>query len=331
MNITRKSSVRRGLTGLGVALAVGVLPAAQLVVAPGAFAQPAPAPVAASGTVAGIVHYVQSHGRSVPVVTHGRFGAYPAAGAGRAAAPRAGSAAGLLQYNGGTVQHSPVVYLDFWGSQWKKDTNGIQKYMANMFNGLGTAQDTWSITTSQYPDGDNNPPTFNGSVLGGSWSDSSRPAPAAASQNAIAAEADAAAAHFGVTGNPDAQIVVMSPHGTSPDGWPNSGFCAWHDYTGSVSYTNMPYELDAPKGSRCPNSALGGKLDAFSIVEGHEYAESITDPQPASGWVAPSGEEIGDLCESNFQKVALPTGTFAMQPLWSNSDNACVITPGAGG
>ncbi|GAA2146222.1 hypothetical protein GCM10009760_35730 [Kitasatospora kazusensis] len=224
-----------------------------------------------------------------------------------------------------------MVYLDFWGSQWKKDTNGIQAYMAAMFSGLGTAHDTWSITTSQYPDANNSAPAFNGAVLGGSWSDSGRAAPAAASQRAIAAEANAAAAHFGVSGDPDAQIVVLSPHGTSPDGWPNSGFCAWHDYTGSVSYTNMPYQLDAPKGSRCPNSALGGKLDAFSIVEGHEYAESITDPQPESGWAAANGQEIGDLCESNFQKVVLPTGTFAMQPLWSNRDNACVITPRAAG
>jgi len=83
--------------------------------------------------------------------------------------------------------------------------------------------------------------------------------------------------------------------------------------------------LDAPAGSRCPNGALGGKLDAFSIVEGHEYAESITDPQAGNGWVAPNGEEIGDQCEGNFQKVTLPTGTFAMQPPWSNHANGRVI------
>ncbi len=302
-------------------LAVGLLPAAQLAGSPAAFAQ------APGG--GGLVHYVQSHGRTVPVVTHGRFGAYPASGAARPAA--AAAASGGLRYGGGTVQHTPVVYLDFWGSQWKKDANGVQQYMAKLFKGLGTAQDTWSITTSQYPDGNNVAPTFNGAVLGGSWLDGGSPAPRSSQQYDIAAEADAAAAHFGVAGNPDAQIVVMSPHGTSPDGWPNSGFCAWHDYTGSVSYTNMPYELDAPQGSRCPNAALGGKLDAFSIVEGHEYAESVTDPQPSGGWVDANGEEIGDLCESNFQKVTLPTGTFVMQPLWSNNDNACVITPGAGG
>lgn len=88
----------------------------------------------------------------------------------------------------------------------------------------------------------------------------------------------------------------------------------------------MPYQLDAPAGSRCPNNLLGNKLSAFSIVEGHEYAESMSDPQPAGGWLTASGEEIGDLCESNFQNVTLPTGTFAMQPLWSNRAGACVIS-----
>ncbi|GAB2690140.1 hypothetical protein [Kitasatospora kifunensis] len=238
---------------------------------------------------------------------------------------------GPVQYNGGAVQHSPVVYLDFWGSQWDSDTNGVQQYMANFYQGLGTSQDTWSTITTQYPDSSGSGPAFTGPVYGGSWVDDGSPAPASSQQSDIAAEADSAAAHFGVAGNPDAQIVVMSPSGTSPDGWPGSGFCAWHDYTGSVSYTNMPYQLDAPAGSRCPNSALRGKLDAFSIVAGHEYAESITDPQPAGGWLTAGGSEIGDLCESNFQELTLPTGTFAVQPLWSNSDNACVIRTGSSG
>ncbi|MGF1426058.1 hypothetical protein [Kitasatospora sp. LaBMicrA B282] len=231
-----------------------------------------------------------------------------------------------MYYNGGPVQHSPVVYLDFWGSQWDSDTNGVEQYMANLFNGLGTGQDNWSTVTSQYTDSSGSGPTFTGPVLGGSWVDDASPAPASSQQQDIAAEADSAAAHFGVAGNPDAQIVVMSPSGTSPDGWPASGFCAWHDYTGSVSYTNMPYQLDAPAGSRCPNNLLGNPLSAFSIVEGHEYAESISDPQPSSGWVDPSGEEIGDLCESNFQNVTLPTGTFPMQPLWSNKAGGCSIS-----
>jgi hypothetical protein len=230
-----------------------------------------------------------------------------------------------MQYGGGPVQLHPVVYLVFWGSQWKTDTNGIPAYLTSMFNGLGAGGDTWSTITSQYTNSSGQGPTFNGAVLGGVWMDNTKAEPTNPSANAVANEGNRGASHFGVSGNGNAQIVVLSAHGTHPDGWPSSGFCAYHDYTGSVSYTNMPYQLDAPAGSRCPNSALGGHLDAFSIVEGHEYAESISDPQAGNGWVAPNGQEIGDPCESGFQKVTLSTGTFAMQPLWSNKSSGCVI------
>ncbi|MBF9069003.1 hypothetical protein [Streptacidiphilus fuscans] len=331
---------RRVRAVLGVAVAAALLPASQLLAAPHASAAPAAsaapgasqshgADTAARSADGGVVHFVRSHGHLVRVVTHGRYGIVAADGTSAVPARRRANSGGL-QYNGGVVQHSPRVYLVYWGSQWDNDSNGIQPYMTNLFNGIGTSSDSWSATTTQYPDSSGTGPSFTGPVLAGSWVDDSAPAPAAAQQADIAAEADAAASHFGVAGDPDAQIVVMSPHGTSPDGWPSSGFCAWHDYTGSVSYSNMPYQLDAPSGSRCPNAALGGKLDAFSIVEGHEFAESVTDPQPSSGWVDANGEEIGDLCESNFQDVTLSTGTFAMQPLWSNNDGGCVITPGSG-
>lgn len=245
----------------------------------------------------------------------GRYGAV-------AAAAQAGE---NMQYGGGPVQLHPVVYLVFWGSQWNKDTNNIPAYLTSLFKGLGTTADTWSTITSQYTDSSGQGPAFSGAVLGGVWMDNAKAEPTNPSAQAVANEGTRGANHFGVNGNGNAQIVVLSAHGTHPDGWPTSGFCAYHDYTGSVSYTNMPYQLDAPAGSRCPNGALGGKLDAFSIVEGHEYAESITDPQAGNGWVAPNGAEIGDQCEGNFQKVALPTGTFAMQPIWSNNANGCVI------
>ncbi|MBS2533240.1 hypothetical protein KGQ20_10690 [Catenulispora sp. NF23] len=276
--------------------------------------------VAAVLMAAGLVTATAGAGQAA--AGHGRqsAGAYS-----ESASAHAAQAGENMQYGGGPVQLHPVVYLVFWGSQWKSDTNGIPAYLTSLFQGLGTTSDNWSTITSQYTDSSGQGPSFSGAVLGGVWMDNAKAEPANPSANAVASEGNRGASHFGVTGNADAQIVVLSAHGTHPDGWPNSGFCAYHDYTGSVSYTNMPYQLDAPAGSRCPNSALGGKLDAFSIVEGHEYAESVTDPQAGNGWVAPNGEEIGDQCESDFQAVTLSTGTFAMQPIWSNNANGCVI------
>ncbi len=323
-------SARRRSGALSVLALAGLLGAA---ISGTAAAAPA-APATASG-----VHLVRSHGQTVRVETHGRHGVVPMRGGATAhtagaaaakapkapkAAPRAAAASGGLVYGGGPVQHQVTVYLVFWGNQWDSDGNGVQGYEQGLFNGLGTAQDNWSTVTSQYTDNSGAGPTFNGAVLGGTWVDDGSAAPSAAAQADIAAEADAGAQHFGVSGN-DVQIVVMSPSGTSPDGFPNSGFCAWHDYNGNVPYTNMPYVLDA--GSGCGAGQVQSQLDGFSIVEGHEYAETLTDPQPSSGWVASDGQENGDLCAwQNLAAVSLPTGSYAMQPTWSNAAGGCAIS-----
>ena len=264
---------------------------------------------------------------------HGRFGIVPMRSASTAStasrvhtfSPRSGGTGGPLNYGGGPVQHNVQVYLVFWGNQWDSDSNGVQSYVQNLFSGLGTGSDSWSTVTSQYTDNSGSGPAFGGSVLAGTWVDDANAAPQSAAQSDIAAEAENGVSHFGISPNGDTQIVVLSPSGTNPDGFPNSGFCAWHDYDGSVSYTNMPYVLDA--GSSCGANSVASQLDGFSIVEGHEYAESLTDPQPSSGWVASDGEENGDLCAwYNLGSISLGTGSFAMQPTWSNSANGCAMS-----
>jgi serine protease len=233
------------------------------------------------------------------------------------------AAASNLVYGGGPVEHTPRVYLVFWGSQWDSDSNGVQSYLQNFFSGVGTGSDNWSTIMTQYPD-NQGAPSFGSSVLGGTWVDDGSSAPSNASASDIAGEADNGASHFGVSG-PDADVFVVSPSGTSPDGFPNSGFCAWHDWSGTVAYTNMPYVLDA--GSSCGANSVQNQLDGFSIVGGHEYGEAVTDPEPSSGWVASDGEEIGDLCAwQNLSALSLSTGSFAVQPLWSNNAGGCATS-----
>jgi serine protease len=276
---------------------------------------------------------VRLHGREFHVHMSGRFGIVPMRGhrvrlnqpLGRAChgTPTPAQVSGALTYGGGPVATSPVVYLDFWGSQWDSDPNGVEAYMQSLFSGLGDGSDTWSTTMTQYTDASGNPVTFTGPVLAGTWVDDSAPAPQSASQADLAAEAQNAAAHFGVSG-PQADVFVLSPSGTNPDGFPNAGFCAWHDWNGTTAYTNMPYVLDA--GGSCGADSVQNQLDGFSIVGGHEYGEAVTDPEPSSGWVDQSnGEEIGDLCAwTDLQAISLDTGSFAMQPLWSDNANGCV-------
>jgi len=242
----------------------------------------------------------------------------------RGAHNRAQLAAGNLQYGGGPVETNPTVYLVFWGSQWDSDGNGVQQYLTDYFSGVGTGSDNWSTIMTQYTDGNGNAPTFGNSVLGGTWVDDGSSAPGNASASDISNEANNGAAHFGVSG-PNNDVFVVSPSGTSPDGFPNSGFCAWHDWNGNVAFTNMPYVLDA--GQSCGENSVQQALDGFSIVGGHEYAEAVTDPEPSSGWVASDGEENGDLCAwQNLTTLSLPTGSFAIQPTWSNAAGGCATS-----
>src|SRR5205085_12701567 len=155
-----------------------------------------------------------------------------------------------------------------------------------------------------------------------------------------------AASHFGNTtaaSNRNSQYVILSAHNVRPDGVPSAGFCAWHDWNGDVgasssvgdiAFTNMPYVTDAGTscGQNFVNSGSAGTLDGVSIVEGHEYAETITDQFPAGGWTDSSGNENGDKCawissgQGASQDIALGTGSFAVQSTWANDYNG-----GAGG
>jgi hypothetical protein len=257
-----------------------------------------------------------------------------------------------------------------WGSQstnsgglatFSGDPNGAAPYMQGFFKGLGTGGETWSGVMTQYcqgvATGTQICPTSNtqhvgyptGGALAGVWEDTSASAPSSATGHQIGAEAVKAAAHFGNTtaaANRDAQYVIYSPTGTNPDGWlTGGGFCAWHDWNGDstlsggavtssygdIAFTNMPYVTDD---SLCGQGFVNspGILDGFSIVGGHEYAETITDQNPSGGYTDSSRSENGDKCawissgQGASQDISLTTGSFAVQSTWANDYNG-----GAGG
>src|SRR3954465_4759082 len=245
------------------------------------------------------------------------------------------------------------------------DSKGEAPRLQRLFKGIGTNNETWSGVMTQYCEGvaagaTTCPSTAahvgypTGGAYAGVWYDNGAAAPSQATGHQLAAEAVKAAGHFGNTSaasNRNAQYVIASPSGTHPDGFNTitSTWCAWHDWNGDttlgggaasasfgdIAFTNLPYLTDM--GSSCGqnyvNAGTSGTLDGVTIVEGHEYAETITDQNPAGGWTDVQGFENADKCAWNgvggtgaAQNVALATGSYAMQATYSNDVTGCQIS-----
>jgi serine protease len=259
------------------------------------------------------------------------------------------------------VETAPKVYLVFWG--WDStdnpagDPTGEKTYLINFLNGLYTSGEHWHDSTLEFcqgvATGATTCPTsaahvgsLTAPMLGAGtppanvWEDNSPalsesylPVTVHGVSNGIPGEAYKAAQHFGnntVASNASAQYIIALP----PKRWPvgfGDYYCAYHSWdstaAGNVAFTVLPYMSDfgITCGGNSVNSGTPGTRDGISIVEGHEYAETVTDQFPSGGWLDSSGAENGDKCAwTGLHNITLPTGTFAVQPLWSNASHGCV-------
>jgi len=249
-----------------------------------------------------------------------------------------------LAYHGGALQSSPRIYLLLWGPGWTT-SDPVYGDLYRLYSGLGEASGGWSTIDNQYSAGAST------TTFAGAWQNTAAP-PSVVTEADLAAQANAFASFEGITGDINAQVVIASQTGTCfSDGFAGScgspqtsgGYCAWHGYSGSVAFTNLPYLLDAGRlcGENWVNSSSAGRTDGVSTVAGHEYAETVTDPDPPTGWAdnadTISGGEVADKCawggeswgtlgSDPYGDITLPTGTFAMQSLWSNTAGRCVLT-----
>jgi serine protease len=225
---------------------------------------------------------------------------------------------GNLINHGGPVENAPRVFIDFW--HWGSDPSGERAYLDSFLGSIGGT--SWLSTVAQYGGG------WTGNLLAGTWSDSAT-IPSHPTDSQIQAEAGAAISHFGTGTSVNVEIVVATPTGHSTSGF-GTQWCAYHGAVSAhhnVTYTNLPYMTDAGAscGENSVNGGSGGTLDGVSIVEGHELAETITDPL-LNAWYDSAGYEIGDKCAwINLANITTSGGRFAMQPLWSNSARGCVM------
>ena len=342
----------RALTGIGAALLLGSVCAGTG--QPAAAAAPAPL----AGDVLGhpyrhgVVQTLDTNLPGVAGLNNLQYGGGTAGVGVTTGAPRVYLVAWGSQW--GTAGTDAKGYSTLTG-----DPQATVPRLQGFFKGLGTGAETWSGVMTQYcqdvasdttscPAGSAHVGYPTGGALAGVWLDPSAAAPDQATGNQIGAEAVRAAAHFGNTtaaSNRKVQYVVLSPPGTHPDGFNTTAgqFCAWHDYTGDttlsggapaspygpLAFTNEPYVTDA--GSSCGasfvNPGAGGVADGVTIVEGHEYAETISDQFPSGGWTELTGNENGDKCawissgQGAAENLQLTSGSYPVQSTWSNDAN----------
>jgi hypothetical protein len=253
----------------------------------------------------------------------------------------------LIYSTNGWVQTSPRLYLVYWGD-WSTDSYGVMNRLYYFYKGVGGSG--WNQTQTQYGYNCAIGSTYCSSSakmitnpanqLVNYWKDTSF-VPATPTQAQMAAEAQKAANYFGDR-SINAQYIIALPTGHRDAVSIAKGWCAWHNYTTSygnlITYTSMPYipDMGTTCGMNKVNAGAAGYLDGVTILAGHEYAETETDPF-LNAWLDSdrTGNEDADKClqwnlPGYFRNYAFSTGTFAVQPLWSDRSfysigNGCVF------
>lgn len=227
----------------------------------------------------------------------------------------------LLYKGGAGVQHSPKIYVIFWGSNWTKSPGlELHAQLLEMYEGLSNSS-YQSILTQYFDTTGRVGPT----VSVKAYTDSSVAAPSLVSDTKIREEVSSA---IGVNGWPRESnsqfIVIPAPSATFASGF-DTGFCGYHgvDAKGS-SYSFVAYAGEEPfKGCRFFDEALNAN-HATSMVAAHEYAESATNPNTASvTWRDSEEFEVADICASSDSE--LPNGTW-VQGLWDDHQSACSLS-----
>lgn len=186
------------------------------------------------------------------------------------------------------------------------------------------------------------------------WVDTVNSLPGTINYLAARGEAWNAYSRFGDAGG---IYMIFTPSGVLWQQTPFTNPCAWHDLVGlgpGITFGIVPYQPDrfncarevVNPGINDPSSGGFGDgwFDGLTLAAAHEYAEVVTDPFNG-GWYDSTGSgggEIGDKCGAGLNpffsggqfpvSYLVPVGNvwlgshyYAIQSLWSNAANACVI------
>jgi hypothetical protein len=211
---------------------------------------------------------------------------------------------GSIHFNGGAVVGSADLAIIFWGNEWNQP--GASPGMDQVLTEISKIKGTGYLTSLQQYGFQSFGVTHAVNVA------SEPPSPFGDSSVTDMIEDLISAGIFPEPTAPGGRIVYMvfMPPGAVTSDQNAAGAHTSDDgvWAGWIGNTNM-------------NGDLNGMMVAFT----HEVAETISDPEPESGWIMDQflncGDEIGDVCWHTRDWL----DGVEVQAYWSQKDHACVI------
>jgi hypothetical protein len=271
-----------------------------------------------------------------------------------------------VEYNGGPVMPSNTNYAFYWDPPGApaypaEYESGIDQYFEDLAHDSGGQENVDSVS-AQYNDAAGQFASYS-SHFGGAIVDED-PYPANGCKQAAICLTDAQlraelSSYVAVHGLPEDlthEYFMLTPPGVEScfeasgtqcsAGAENAAYCSYHSYIvltgGEIVYTNNPYVTgneSCDDGNHPNDKPSDGVLDGGLV---HEHEESITDPEPNSGWLNLENEqEIADKCRggSEANEFGTPLGIapdgakynqvinghfYWYQQMWSNQGQRCV-------
>jgi DNA-binding beta-propeller fold protein YncE len=228
----------------------------------------------------------------------------------------------LYHESGNGVQHTPKVYVIFWGSNFTTTEKGkeVHAMLLSLFEALTSS--AYQGVLTQYFDSTGR---IAPAVTTTPYIDESVEAPSKLNHLKIEEEVANAISANGWIAEKTAQFVVTTAPGST---YESTTGCAYHGVTtaGAV-YDFVPYQGDPPFSTNgCLEFGNPSKNPVFKTSKSasHEYGEAATDPEPGGltyAWRAASGAEIADICQSE-NDFELPSGAYA-QNQYDDHQNMC--------
>jgi DNA-binding beta-propeller fold protein YncE len=239
----------------------------------------------------------------------------------------------LYLESGNGVQHSPKVFLVFWGSNFISNEKGkeTRSMLLKLFEGMSGSAYQGILT--QYFDSTGR---ISSTISFSSYVDESVGAPTSVSELGVEEEVQRAINANGWKAEKNAQFLVVTAPGSTYAAGFVEGYCAFHSVTVASSEVSagtvfdfVPYQGDPPlsKGCISTGNPSGNPVLKTSKSASHEYAEAATNPEPgitSSSWKSASGREISDICQA-LADFELPSGAYA-QDQYDDHLNSCAAS-----